>query len=230
MPEQIVSNAIKSDCPSISFTYSEPVTFYEYMLDISRLAKERKVSTVLISNGYINEKPLRNLTRYIDAANIDLKTFDEKKHFDLTKGSLKYVLNTLKILKDEGIWVEITNLIIPQWSDDMDVIKRMCEWLAENDLRHFPLHFSQFSPMHKLTNLPVTPISFIENAYKIAKEAGIKYVYIGNVKGNRGENTYCPKCDKLLVERNVYSVIENNIISGKCKFCNEVIDGVWSKK
>jgi len=230
LPEKALDLAFDNDCASISFTYSEPVTFYEYIFDIACLAKERGMSTVLVSNGYINEKPLRNLTRYIDAANIDLKTFDEKKHFELTKGHLKHVLNTLKILRDEGVWVEITNLIIPQWSDDMDIVKRMCEWLAENDMSYFPLHFSRFSPMHKLKNVPATPVSLIKNACNIAKESGIKYVYMGNIHGDKGENTYCPECNKLLIERNGFSVFENNIVSRKCRFCNCVIDGIWNKK
>jgi len=227
-PEQLVAYAKKNNCQSISYTYSEPVVFYEYMFDSAKLAHEKKIDNVLVSNGYINEKPLRDICKFIDAANIDLKIFDEKKHFDLTKGELKHVLNTLKILKQEKVWVEITNLVIPQWADDLDMIKRMCNWLYDNDLHHFPLHFSRFSPMYKLTHLPVTPVSVLENAHKIAKEAGIKYAYIGNVPGNKYGSTYCPKCDKLLIDRRGYNVLENNIEKSKCKFCSEKIDGVWN--
>jgi len=227
-PEQLVKYARNNDASSISYTYSEPVVFYEYMYDAAKIAHENKIANVLVSNGYINEKPLRELCRYINAANIDLKSFDEKMHFNLTKGDLKHVLNTLKILREEKVWVEITNLIVPQWSDDFDTIKRMCEWLMNNNLGHFPLHFSRFSPMYKLTHLPSTPVSMLENAYKIAKDAGIKYVYIGNVPGHEAENTICPKCGKILILRKGYTNLENHITKNKCKFCGEPIDGVWT--
>lgn len=226
-PEQVVTYARKNKCDSVSFTYSEPVVFYEYMYDTAKIAHDKNLATVLVSNGYINEKPLRALAKLINAANIDLKSFDEKKHMELTRGELKHVLNTLKILKDEKVWVEITNLVVPQWSDDMDTIKRMCDWLVQNNLEHFPLHFSRFSPMYKLTHLPATPVSVLENAHKIAKEAGIKYVYIGNVPGHEYENTYCPKCKKVLIERRGYTNLTNHIEKGQCTFCKEKIDGVW---
>jgi len=226
-PEQVVGNVKKNDCESISFTYSEPITFYEYMFDIAKLARKSKIASVLVSNGYINEKPLRDLAKYLDAASIDLKAFDEKTYLSLTQGSLSNVLNTLKVLKEENVWLEISTLVVPQWSDDMDAIKRMCEWLVKNDLHHFPLHFLRFSPMYKLAHLPSTPVSVLEKAHKIAKDAGIKYAYIGNVPGNDAENTYCPKCNKMLVERRGFTNISNYIVKGKCKYCNEPIDGVW---
>jgi len=226
-PQQIVEQALKNNCTSISYTYSEPVVFYEYMLEIAKKAKAKGIANVLVSNGYINEKPLRDLAPYLDAANIDLKTFDETKHFELTKGNLEHVLRTLKILNEAHVWVEITNLIIPQWSDDMDTIKRMCDWLVANNLEHFPLHFSRFSPMYKLTHLPATPISILEKAHAIAKTAGIKYVYIGNVPGHETENTVCSKCSKIIIERKGYTLIKNDIKNNACSFCNEKIDGVW---
>ena len=226
-PEQVVDYAKKNACASISFTYTEPTSYYEYMLDIAKLAKESNIATVMVSNGYINEKPLRHLAQYLDAANIDLKTFDEKTYLKLTKGHLKDVLNTLITLKEEHVWLEITNLIIPQWSDNLDDIKRMCDWLTENGLNHFPLHFSRFMPLYKLPDLPSTPLSVLENALKIAKDAGIKYTYIGNVPGHQAENTYCPKCGKILIKREGYTNYGNNIVKGRCKFCSKTIDGVW---
>ena len=226
-PDQVADLATKNNCKSVSFTYTEPTTFYEYMFDIACLVRDNNISNVMVSNGYINEKPLRSLAKYLDAANIDLKTFDADVHLKMTHGTLSPVLKTLKVLKEENVWIEITNLIVPQWSDDLHVIKLMCEWFAENGLSHYPLHFSRFSPMYKLTNIPVTPVSVLEKAYKIAKEAGIKYVYIGNVPGNKSENTYCPKCGKLLIEREGYTNFGNNMVKGKCGFCGEVIDGVW---
>lgn len=227
-PKQVVPYAKKNNCKSIAFTYSEPVVFYEYMFDVAKDAKENKLDTVLVSNGYINEKPLRALAPYMSAANIDLKSFDKDVHFKLTQGKLSNVLNTLKVLKEENVWVEITNLIIPQWSDDMDIIKRMCAWLKENELHHFPLHFSRFSPIHKLAHLPSTPVSLLEKAHSIAKEEGILYAYIGNVPGHKYENTFCPECNTLLIERRGYTILSNKMKNGKCNSCGAVIHGVWN--
>lgn len=227
MPDKLIERCISNNCQSISFTYSEPVVFYEYMFDAAKLAKERGIDNVLVSNGYINERPLRDLAPYLNAANIDLKTFDNRKHLSLTAGMVAPVLRTLKILKEENVWVEITNLIIPQWTDDMDSIKRMCDWLVENDLGHFPLHFSRFSPMFQLAHLPATPVSVLENAHKIAKEAGIKYAYIGNVPGNSHENTFCHNCKTMLIERRGYHILNNRISNGRCPSCSSHIDGVW---
>ncbi|MDD3877738.1 MAG: AmmeMemoRadiSam system radical SAM enzyme [Bacteroidales bacterium] len=228
MPDEVIIRSKRNNCQSISFTYSEPVVFYEYMFDIAKLAKENRLDSVLVSNGYINEKPLRDLAPYLSAANIDLKTFDTRKHLELTKGHISKVLNTIKVLNELNIWVEIANLVIPQWTDDMETIKRMCDWLADNNLSHLPLHFTRFSPMHQLAHLPVTPVSVLENAHKIAKEAGIKYAYIGNVPGHELENTFCPSCKKMIVERRGYHIINNRITNGKCSFCNTNIHGVWN--
>jgi pyruvate formate lyase activating enzyme len=182
----------------------------------------------MISAGYINPDPLRRLAKYIDAANIDLKSFKDEIYEMLNGATLQPILDCLKILKEEGVWLEITNLVIPTWTDDFDMIKEMCEWLVDNDLHMFPLHFSRFQPLYKLTHLPATPVSSLEKARQIALDAGIKYVYIGNAPGNAAGNTYCPNCKKLLVERLGYSIMQNNISASKCKFCQEKIDGVWA--
>jgi pyruvate formate lyase activating enzyme len=134
----------------------------------------------------------------------------------------------LKILKEEGVWLEISNLIVPTWTDDPGMIKEMCEWFVENGLNTQPLHFLRFHPMHKLTHLPPTPVSTLDNARQTAIEAGMKYVYIGNVPGSDAVNTYCPKCKKILIERAGYTLLQNNIVASKCKFCQETIDGVWA--
>jgi len=228
MPEKVVEQARERACASIAYTYSEPVTFYEYAYDTALLARRQKVRNVWKSSGYINEGPLRTLCTVIDAANIDLKGFDEKVYQELNGVSLGPVLNTLKVFKQEGVWLEITNLVIPTWTDNAEVIRRMAEWLCENGLRDCPLHFSRFVPLYKLNQLPSTPLSTLESARDIALKAGMRYVYIGNVPGHEAENTWCHNCGKMIVERRGYSILKNDIVGGKCGRCGERIPGVWS--
>jgi pyruvate formate lyase activating enzyme len=227
MPAEVVKACINSGSESIAYTYSEPTTFFEYAYDTAKLAREQKIHNLLKSNGFINEKPLRYLCKVLDAANIDLKIFDEETYKKLSSGKLAPVLRTLKVLREEGVWLEITNLVIPTWTDNFDTIKRMCEWLYSNSLSDAPLHFSRFTPLHKLSQLPSTPTETLEKAHAIAKESGIKFVYLGNVAGHWAENTYCPKCKKTIVERRVFTILSNHIEKGKCKFCGERISGVW---
>ncbi len=226
-PRQVVEQAAKSGCRSIAYTYSEPIAFYEYTFDTARLARARGIKNLLISNGYINEQPLRDLAKYLDAANINLKSFSDDIYARLNGGSLQPVLNTLKILKEEGVWLEITNLVVPTWTDKPDMIAEMCGWLMKNGFADAPLHFSRFHPLYKLTGLPYTPLSFLEKARDIALKAGIKYVYIGNVSGTPAENTYCPKCKKIVIERRGFSILQNNLKNGACKFCSTSIAGIW---
>ena len=226
-PEEIVQEVKRNKIPSIAYTYSEPVVFYEYMLDIAKLAKANGIKNTIHSNGYINPEPLKELCKYLDAANIDLKGFTDEFYQELTNGHLAPVLQTLKILRSEGVYLEITNLVIPTKNDDPTIIKKMCEWIRDSLGADVPLHFSRFWPMYKLENLPPTPVETLEKARAVAMEVGLKYVYIGNIPGHQGENTYCPKCGKLLIKRVGYAVLQNNINRGKCKFCGENITGRW---
>ncbi len=228
MPEEVVKECLNYGSESIAYTYSEPITFYEYAYDTATLARERKIRNVWKSAGYINEKPLRHLCKVLDAANIDLKTFDETTYVKLNSGTLPPVLRTLKVFHEEGVWLEITNLVIPTWTDNFDTIKRMCEWLCTNGMSNVPLHFSRFTPLYKLSQLPTTPTVTLEKAHAIAKEAGIKFVYLGNVAGHWAENTYCPKCKKSIIERRVFTILANHIVKGKCEYCGEKIPGIWS--
>jgi pyruvate formate lyase activating enzyme len=226
-PGRVVEEALKKASRSIAYTYSEPIAFYEYTYDTARLARARGLKNLLISNGFINEKPLRDLSKYLDAANINLKSFSEETYARLNGGSLQPVLNTLKTLKSEGVWLEITNLIIPGWTDDMNMIREMCDWLVANGFADTPLHFIRFFPLHKLTSLPYTPLETLDRAWNIAMKAGIRYVYIGNVAGTPAENTYCPGCKKPVIERRGFSILSKNLNAGSCKFCNTKIAGVW---
>mgnify|MGYP000954793183 CR=1 FL=1 len=226
-PAKVVAEALANNCKSIAYTYAEPIAFYDYVYETAKLAREKEIKNVFISNGYINEKPLRDIAKYLDAANINLKAFDDDVYKKLNGGKLQPILNTLKILKEEKVWIEITNLIIPSWTDKHEMIKKMCDWLYKNNLHEYPLHFSKFVPLYKLTHLPVTPVATLENAKEIALKAGIKYVYIGNVPGNEAENTFCPKCKNKIIERKGYKIIQNHIKNGKCSLCGEKISGIF---
>lgn len=224
-PEQIVKNARKENCKSIAFTYTEPTVFYEYMLDIAKLAKKEGIKTILVNNGYINEGPLKELCKYISAANIDLKAFTDKFYKDICSGSLKPVLNSLKILKKKKVWLEITNLIISGKNDNMEEIEKMCRWVRKELGKETPLHFSRAFPMYKLLNIDITPEKTLLNAKNIADKY-LDYVYIGNIKTIKGDDSYCPKCKELAIERDGYLILQNNLIKGKCK-CGEKVPGVW---
>ena len=228
-PKDVVELAKSSGCPSIAYTYTEPTIFYEYMLETAKLAKESGIMNVMHSAGYINEEPLREICKYLDAANIDLKGFSDEFYQELTDATLEPVLRTLKILKEEGVHTEITNLIIPTKNDSPEEIKKMCKWIVENLGTEVPIHFSRFWPQYKMKNLSPTPVKTLEMAKRIAREEGLKYVYIGNVPGHGGENTYCPKCNRLLIQRVGFRVLRNNIKEGRCKYCGARISGVWKR-
>ncbi|MEN8121790.1 MAG: AmmeMemoRadiSam system radical SAM enzyme [Bacteroidota bacterium] len=227
MPGEVIKQAKKYKCKSIAYTYSEPIVFYEYVLDSAKIAQANGIKNVFVSAGYINEKPLREISKYIDAANIDLKSFSDDIYAKLNAGKLEPILKTLKILKEENVWLEITNLVIPSWTDDLGMITKMCKWLKNNGFENSPLHFSRFHPMYKLTQLPSTPVSTLEKAREIALNEGLNHVYVGNVPGSKSQNTYCPSCGKIVIERKGYRIMTNKIHSGKCSNCNYKIAGVW---
>lgn len=228
-PQEVVNQAIKEKCPALAYTYTEPSIFYEYMLDIANLAKKQGLRNMYHSNGSLNQKPAEELSLYLDAANIDLKAFTQDFYTDICAGHLETVLNTLKILKRNQVWLEITNLVIPALNDDLKKIEEMAAWIKENLGDSVPLHFSRFWPQYKLNALAPTPVEALEKARQTALDAGLKFVYIGNIPGHPGENTYCPGCKKAVIRRVGYTVIENNLSSGgSCNFCQYSIPGVWS--
>ena len=230
-PEDVVNKAIEAKCPFIVYTYTEPTVFYEYMLDIAKLAKAKGLKNGMHTCGYINPEPLKELLKYMDAVNVDLKGFNEAFYNKMgMMAELKPVLETIKTIKQEGVWLELTALIIPGQNDNPEEIKKMCLWIKENLGDDVPLHFSRFMPSFKLQNLPPTPVKKLEEAYNIAKGVGLKYVYIGNVPGHFNESTYCPNCSKLLIGRIGYQIFANNIKDGKCKFCGYKIPGIWADK
>ncbi|HUW91523.1 MAG TPA: AmmeMemoRadiSam system radical SAM enzyme [Bacteroidales bacterium] len=227
-PEEVVASAKANNCKSIAYTYSEPVTFYEYVYETSKIARKEGIKNIMVSNGYINPAPLKELCRYIDGANIDLKSFSDATYLKLNGGKLQPVLDALKIYRDEGVWLEITNLIIPGYNDSPDEIRLMCKWLFSNGFADTPIHFTRFQPSYKLEHLPPTPLAILNTAAGIAREAGLRYVYVGNVPGSGTDDTVCPSCQQKVVERTGFRVILNKITSdGKCS-CGTAIPGRWS--
>jgi pyruvate formate lyase activating enzyme len=226
-PADLVVLAEKEGTRFIAYTYTDPAVYYEYALDTSRIAREAGMKNVLVTAGFLNEKPLAELYRAVDASNTDLKFFDNRMYEDICSGQLAPVLNGLVLAKEMGIWLEVTNLVIPTLNDDMKMIERMCKWFERNLGSDTPLHFSRFSPRYKIQNLPPTPVDTLVDARKVALDQGIKFVYIGNVLGSGFEDTVCPSCRKDLVRREGFSILENNIQNGKCRFCKEKISGVW---
>ena len=226
-PEKIVAMALAEKSPTIAYTYTEPTVFYEYMLATAKLARQKGLKNIMHSCGYINPEPLKALLKYLDACNIDLKGFSEDYYQKMCNGHLAPVLATLKTIKRAGVWLEITNLVVPGKNDDPAMIRQMARWIKTNLGSDVPLYFSAFYPQYRLQNLPPTPVKTLELAYKIAREEGLNYVYIGNVFGHVKGDTYCPKCERLLIKRSGFSVEVNNIVDGKCRFCGQPIAGVW---
>jgi len=227
-PESMVTKAKEVGARSIAYTYVEPTIFYEYMVDIGLLAKRAGLLNVYHSNGYINPIPLRNLCKVLDAANIDLKGFTETFYHELCDGELSPVLETLKTLKKEKVHLEITNLVIPTKNDDLSVLKEMCLWVKRELGADTPIHFSRFYPLYKLKSLPPTPVSTLEKTRAVALSTGLEYVYIGNIPGHEAENTFCPKCKKMIIQRTGYMIGEIHLKAGKCGYCGKPIPGIWA--
>jgi len=226
-PEKLVKIAKENNYQSIAYTYTEPIIYYEYTYDTSKLAREESIRNVLVTAGYINEEPWKRLLEVVDAANIDLKGITEKFYREMCSATLKPVLDALVIAKASGIHLEVTNLVIPTLNDEPKQIRQLCRWLKANLGRETPLHFSGFYPQYKMRHLPSTSLKTLEMAREIAMEEGLDFVYIGNVQSEEGENTYCPNCRKLLIERVRYIIRQNVLKDGCCPDCGKEIYGVW---
>jgi len=227
-PEDVADYAVQSGSRSIAYTYSEPTVFYEYMLDCATAGKSKGIKSVVITAGYINHDSLLELIREVDAIKVDFKGFTEEYYKNICQGQLKPVMDTLVDLAKSKIWYEIVYLVLPTLNDNFNDIRAMCKWIVKDLGKDVPIHFTQFHPMYLLKNLPVTPVSTLDKAREIAREEGMSFVYVGNVPGHKGENTYCPVCKKVIIGRNGYTITEMNLKDGKCKFCGKTIPGVWS--
>lgn len=227
-PVEIVDLAKKKKCQTVSFTYNEPTVFYELMLDVMRLAKKEGLKTLFHTNGAMNEEPLRELLKYTDSVTVDLKGFTQEFYSNLPENAkLEPVLRNLKIIKEENKHLEIVNLVIPTANDNEEDVRKMCLWIKENLGEDTPVHFNRFSPTYKFTHLSYTPIQTLERLKEIADQVGLRYVYIGNAPGHKFNSTYCPVCKNRLIYRIHFSILENNIENGKCKFCGNRIQGIW---
>ena len=225
-PAQLVDKAVKSGCTSISYTYNEPTVFFEFMLETAKLAHEHGLRNIMVSNGYISPEALQMLIPYLDAANIDLKSFNDSTYRRLCSASLEPVLETLQTLRKAGVWLEITHLIIPGYTDDEAETQSMCRWLFENGFAETPLHFSRFFPAYQLTQVEATSVEVVLHAVEIAKEAGIQYVYAGNLH-QVSQTTQCHQCGELIIERKSYQITPKDNFNGICPACGAAIPGVW---
>jgi len=227
-PEEVVQLAKKHSAPSIAFTYNDPTIFGEYVIDISKIARDEKIKSVMVTAGYIDKEARKDVYKYIDAANVDLKAFTENFYWKKTSSHLQNVLDTLTWLKHEtDVWIEITTLLIPGENDSREEIKRECDWILNNMGDSVPLHFTAFHPDFKMKDKESTPAKTLTSARKMAMEMGLKYVYVGNVHNAEGQTTYCPNCKVKLVKRNWHTVVADNIINGRCFNCKTIIEGVF---
>ena len=227
-PGQVVQLATRRKCPSIAFTYNDPVIWGEFVIDISHEAREQGLKSVMVTAGYVTPEARAEVFRYIDAANVDLKAFTERFYHKITFSHLDPVLDTLKWLKHEtDIWFEITNLMIPGENDDPDETKRLCEWVLENLGESVPLHFTAFHPDFKMTDRPRTPPATLKRARALALSQGVKYCYVGNIFDDEGQTTYCPSCQRALIRRSWHDLLEYNLSDGRCS-CGEKIPGYFA--
>ncbi|MCX5714574.1 MAG: AmmeMemoRadiSam system radical SAM enzyme [Candidatus Omnitrophica bacterium] len=225
-PEAIVESALKNKCRSISYTYTEPTIFFEYALAIAKLAKPRGLHNIFVTNGYMTEECLNMARPYLDAANVDLKFFKDESYRKVCSGSLSPVLDSIRMMKEMGVWVEITTLIVPGENDSESELKDIADFIAGLD-KQMPWHISRFHPDFEFGDRQDTPEATLRKAVGIGSSAGLTYIYAGNVHG-WGNDTYCPECKKLLIKREYFKVLEYNIKQGECVFCNSAIKGAFA--
>lgn len=226
-PEALPALARRTNCLSVAYTYTDPAAYYEYALDSCRFCREAGLRNVLVTAGYINPAPLRELCRYVDAANIDLKAMSDSFYRTVCDGTLQPVLDALALAKSLGVEVEVTNLVIPTLNDgDADLVP-LARWVKENLGAETPLHFSRFFPHYQMRHLPPTPEETLVRARELARAEGLKHVYVGNVETRDGETTFCPGCGAALIRRDRYMILSNRLRDGRCPDCGREIQGVW---
>jgi len=226
-PDQLADEAKQSGSRTVAYTYTEPTVFFEYMIDCAKAVKDRALGNVVVSNGFIAEAPLRKLCAAVDAIKIDLKSFSQSFYADWCDGELQPVLDSLRRVHDSGTWLEIVVLLITGQNDSADEIRRMADWILKHLGPDVPIHFTRFHPNYKVLNLPPTPIATLDRARLTARQAGCRYVYVGNVPGSEGSHTDCPFCNHRLIERYGNGVRSNVLQKGKCPSCQAAIPGVW---
>jgi len=225
-PEEVVDRALASGARSIAYTYSEPTVYIEYIIDIAKIAREKGLKNVVVSAGYINTEPLKELLKYIDAIKIDFKGFNERFYEKMTDGRLAPVLSAMKTIKESGVWLEVVNLVIPTENDSDEELRGIISWVKENLGPDVPLHFTAFHPEYKIQNLPPTPVGTLKRAREMALDMGLNYVYTGNAINPEGEITYCPKSKEKVIRRRGFFVTVNKLNDGLCSD-GEKIPGIW---
>lgn len=226
-PRQVAALAAQYRCPTIAYTYSEPIVFSEFLMDTADAAHDLGIRSIAISNGYIHEEARPSVYGKMDAVKIDLKSFSDRYYQKVVTGELKPVLDTIVALREMGKWTEIVYLVVPALNDSDQEFRSLANWVKTSVGEDVPLHFSQFHPEYLFNNLPVTPVSTLERAKAIADAVGLHYVYIGNIPGHPAENTYCPQCGRLLVERAGFEIRQMLIRNGACPSCKHAIPGIW---
>jgi len=224
---KVVSLAKQHRCESISYTYTEPTIYFEYAYGIARQASQEGIKNIFVTNGYMTEEALGMIRPYLDAANVDLKSFSEKFYKEVCGARLNPILENLKRMREMGIWVEITTLVIPTLNDSDREFKEIAQFILSLG-REVPWHLSAFYPTYKMLNLPRTPASTLHRAREIGIQAGLRYVYCGNVPGEEGEDTFCPHCGRTVIERTGFRVNKNDVVNGTCRNCHGGIEGIWN--
>ena len=224
--QTIVAEAVRREA-GLSFTYNEPTVFYEFMYDVAKRGAEQGLNTIFHTNGGMQAQPMKELLQHVKAVTVDLKGFTADYYRNMSFARMTPVLETLKLIKEQGRWLEIVNLVVPTMNDNLDDIEEMCGWISENLGHDVPLHFSRFFPAYKMKHLPPTPMKTLEKAHHIATEAGLQYVYIGNAPGHRFNSTFCPQCEKAVIRRTHFSVRGIKLGNGRCKYCDFPIPGIW---
>ncbi len=227
-PAELAEVAQRQGCSLIAGTYSEPTVFFEYLLDVAIEGNKRGLRTTMVSAGYIARQPMIDLCQELAAVKIDLKSMRDSFYQSNCEGTLQPVLDTIELVKNQGVWLEVVYLVIPTLNDSEDEIRDLAKWVKANVGADVPLHFSRFHPAYRLTRLPPTPYETLDRCHKIARAEGLEYVYVGNVPGTSAQNTLCPKCEKEVVRRQSYRVVENHVKQGRCEFCEQAIPGIWS--
>jgi pyruvate formate lyase activating enzyme len=224
-PEEIVRAALKNKCKSVSYTYTEPTIFFEYALETAKIAQAKGLANIFVTNGYMTRECLEIIHPYLDAANVDLKFFNNDSYKRVCAAKLQPVLDSIKLMRELGIWVEVTTLIVPGENDTDKELTGISEFIAGVD-KSIPWHISRFHPDYKFTDHEATPIETLKKAERLGRKAGLTYIYVGNVSGF-GSDTYCPSCKELLIGREGFSILSNNISQGKCSNCHAQIPGIF---
>ena len=227
LPEQVPEMAQKHRCPTVAYTYTEPLVYYEYTYDCASACKLAGLRNAMVTAGYVNPDPLRRLCKVIDAASLDIKAMSDLFYREHCAASLAPVLRGIEIMKEEGLHLELSNLVVPTLNDTDELFRDLCRWVVGHVGAETPFHFLRFFPLHRMTHLPPTPAETLLRAREIARAEGLKHVYIGNLDLPQGEDTFCAACASLLIRRHRYVLTENRVKDGKCPDCGHALQGVW---